>query len=47
MQLCKWIEDIVVKLGGDAEVQALALAAAGEQWGIRKDEAWDVPGVRI
>ena len=47
LQLCKWIEGIVVKLGGDAEVQALVLAAAGEQWGISKDEAWDVPGVRI
>ena len=47
LQLCKWIEDIVVKLGGDAEVQALVLAAAGEQWGIPMTEARDVPGVRI
>ena len=30
LQLCKWIEDAVVKLGGDAEAQAMILAAATE-----------------
>ena len=38
LQLCEWIEETLVGLGGDAEVEKLVFAAVGEQWDMSKDE---------